>query len=1066
MRADDSRFMAHTDNRPRTGFAPVDAAVQFPVLEKEVLAFWAKHRTFYRSLEGRQGAPRFRFYDGPPFATGLPHFGHFLPSVIKDIVGRYWTMRGYHVERRFGWDCHGLPVENEMERELGISGKAAIEEYGVAQFNEACRSIVLRYTEEWRAIITRLGRWVDFENEYRTMDADYTESIWWVWKELWDRRLLDEGHSVQPYCPRCATPLSNFEVNQGYQDVQDPSVTIRLPLVGEGSGSTYLMVWTTTPWTLPSNMGLAVGEAIDYALVEVGNERYWVAQARLEHYFGADDGAEILAVEPGTKLVGRRYQPPFDTFRQHADRAFQVVAAEFVTTDEGTGIVHVAPAFGEDDYAVGQRHGWPLVMPIDQECRFTSEVPEHQGEFVKDADAALVRRLREAGRLVEHATLQHSYPHCYRCDSPLIYRAIDAWFLNVEPIKARLLENNAQINWVPAHMRDGRFGKWLANARDWNLSRNRYWGAPIPVWKAEDGSATVAIGSRAELEERSGVAVTDLHKHFVDAVSWTDDEGRVFKRVPQVLDCWFESGAMPYAQVHHPFAGDGALDRHFPADFIAEGIDQTRGWFYTLLVLSTALFDEPAYKNVIVNGMVLAEDGRKMSKRLKNYPDPVEVLEKFGADALRAYLISSPGVRAGDVRLSEDAIRDVMRQVLLPLWNAQSFFLTYAAVDGWTPQGPPVEVTARLDRWILSDLQTVIDTVNQEMERYRLDRVVPVLDAFIDDLTNWYIRLSRARFWKAEDDADKRAAYQTLYEVLVTFSKVLAPVLPFVCESMYQNLTAKAGFEEAESVHLADFPVADQSRRDLELEREVQMARIIVTLGRSLRARQKIRTRQPLPEVTVVARSSHDRQLIADMEALILDELNVKRLVLTDREEDLVHVTAKANFRELGKRYGKAMRRAAEVIAGFDLSTIRRLESGTAIEVCGEQVTQADIIVERRERDGHLTDTADGLTVSLSTVLTPELVAEGYAREVKNRVQQMRKEADLNVVERIDVTIGAAPDLVEQLSPFADYIQGECLAARLSFAGPGGASPEVERQWEVAGQPVWIGIKRLPGGRA
>jgi isoleucyl-tRNA synthetase len=972
-------------------------------------------------------------------------------------------MRGYYVERRWGWDCHGLPLENEVEKQLGISGPAQIEEYGIAKFNEACRSIVLRFTSEWRDTIRRVGRWVDFDHEYRTMDADYMETIWWVFKQLWDQDLIYEGHAVQPYCPRCSTPLSNFEVNQGYQEVQDPSITVRLPVKGEGSGRTYFLVWTTTPWTLPSNLGLAVGEDIDYVLVEDGHERYWLAREQLATYWKGDDQPEILSVHKGRDLVGMRYAPPFDYFRELApERTFKVVAADFVTTEEGTGIVHMAPAFGEDDYQVGQAEGWPLAMPIDAECRFTGEVPEHAGVFVKDADQELVRRLRDQGLLVHHGTMQHSYPFCYRCDSPLIYRAISAWFLDVEPLKEAMIRVNKEINWVPEYLRDGRFGNWLEGAREWNLSRNRYWGTPLPIWISEDGKEQVCVGSRAELAERSGTLATDLHKHFVDEITIPAADGQgVLRRVPQVLDCWFESGSMPYAQNHYPFVDPEEVAKHLQADFIAEGLDQTRGWFYTLVVLGTALFDRPPFKNVIVNGLILAEDGKKMSKRLKNYPEPEVVLDEYGADALRAYLINSAAVRAGDLKLSETGIRDVMRKVLIPLWNAHAFLVTYANLDGWTPARPRVELENRLDRWILSNLQSLIASVNTQMDHYRLYRVVPALDDFIDDLTNWYIRLSRPRFWKQDDDADKNAAYQTLYEVLVTFSKVLAPVLPFTCEAIYRNLTVTAKHDGPDSVHLCDYPQADEARRDRVLEREMTMVRSIVGLGRALRARHKIRTRQPLSEVTVVARSEEDRALILDMEGLILDELNVKRLVFTEREEDLVHMSAKANFRTLGKRFGKEMQRAATVIRGFDLDTIRRLEGGATVEVCGQEVGIDDILIERKEREGQVTETGDGMTVSLCLELTPELKSEGVARELKNKIQNMRKEADFDVADRIAIELEAGAEIAEQVGPHEDYVRAETLAEELSWQGKSGQALDIEREWSIDESRVWIGLRRL-----
>jgi isoleucyl-tRNA synthetase len=1045
-----------TTDATRGVFDAVESEVSFPDLEAQILAFWDEHGTFQKSLAQRLNGPRFAFYDGPPYANGLPHYGHLLAGTLKDIVPRYWAMRGYYVERRFGWDCHGLPVEVEMEHELGISGKRQIEEYGVARFNEACRASVLRYTAEWRQTVLRMGRWVDFENDYKTMQTDYMESIWWVFKQLWEKDLIYCGYTVQPYCPRCSTPLSNFEVNQGYRDTQDPSITVRLRAVGEGDPRTYFLIWTTTPWTLPANLGLAVGPDLDYVLVEDGQDRYWLARERLDAVF-RDDTPDILATQKGSELVGRRYEPPFDYYQKYADRTFRVVAADFVSTEEGTGVVHMAPGFGEDDFLIGQREGWPVALPVDAEGCFTEEVPDYQGKFVKEADPLITRRLREEGKLIHQATLQHAYPFCYRCDSPLIYRAIDTWFCRIEPLKQTMIAANQLINWVPHHLRDGRFGNWLEGAREWNLSRNRYWGTPIPIWTSDDGEESVCVGSREELERLAGVRAEDLHRHYVDEITIPSSHGKgELRRVPQVLDVWFESGSMPYAQNHYPFENRELVEANFPADFIAEGLDQTRGWFYTLVVLGSAIFGKPAFKNVIVNGLILAEDGKKMSKRLLNYPEPEEIMERYGADALRAYLIDSPVVRAEDLRFSEEGIRDVMRSVILPLWNAYSFFVTYANLDGWTPLRPPVEVAGRLDRWILSVLNGLIEEVTAQMDRYNLYRVIPVLELFIDDLTKWYIRLSRSRFWQEDDNADKAAAYQTLYAVLTTFARVLAPFLPFVCEAIYRNLVVKVGAPGAESVHLTDYPAADPKLRDRDLEREMELARTIVGLGRSIRERHKIKTRQPLREVTVVARSDEERQLVRDLEELVLDELNVKELRFTEREEDLVQVSAKANYRLLGPRFGKEMRRAAEVIQGFDLATIQ-------IEVRGERATIAEILIERLEREGHATDTADGVTVSLDIEVTPELKAEGNAREVKNKIQAMRKEAGFAVEDRIQVAVGAAARLLGDLAIHADYLKSETLAVELDLPGSPDFDPELEKGWDIDGERVSIGIRRVAG---
>ena len=667
-------------------FDKIAEKISFPDQEKQILSFWERNNIFKESLNQRKGCPEFVFYDGPPFATGLPHYGHLLAGTIKDVIPRYQTMIGNYVDRVFGWDCHGLPVENEMERELGIKSKHEIEEFGVYKFNEECRKIVLRYTSEWKQVVQRMGRWVDFENGYRTMDRNFMESIWWVFKELWTKGLIYEGHKVLPFCPRCATPLSNFEANQGYHEVDDPSITVRLKIKGEEN--TYFLVWTTTPWTLPSNMGLAVGKDIKYVKVQDNKDRYILAADRLGVYYSEENQPKVLEQIWGKGLEEFTYEPMFPYFSNlSSNGAFRVISADFVSTFEGTGIVHIAPGFGEDDAFAGKAKGIPSVCPVDSECLFNSEVHDFTGRFVKDCDKDIIARLKGEGKLIHRGTIRHNYPHCWRCDSPLIYRAISTWFVNVEAIKDRMLQANEQIRWVPAHIKTGRFGKWLENAHDWAISRNRYWGCPIPIWKNEESGEILCIGSISELKELSGCTIQDIHKHFIDDINITSpSSGQSLKRVPEVLDCWFESGSMPYAQRHYPFDNKNWLENHFPADFIAEGLDQTRGWFYTLIVLGSALFDKPAYKNVIVNGLVLAEDGRKMSKRLKNYPDPEYIMNEYGADALRLCLLSSPVLKGEDLRFSENTVKETIRSLILPFWNSYSFFLTYARVDKWKPK--------------------------------------------------------------------------------------------------------------------------------------------------------------------------------------------------------------------------------------------------------------------------------------------------------------------------------------------------------------------------------------------
>ncbi|TFG82106.1 MAG: isoleucine--tRNA ligase, partial [Spirochaetales bacterium] len=755
-------------------YKPVDPKVSFPSMEEEVLAFWREHKTFEKSVSERDGSPEYVFYDGPPFATGLPHFGHFVPGTIKDIIPRYKTMKGFKVDRRFGWDCHGLPVEYEMEKELGISGKTQIESFGVAKFNESCRSIVLRYTSEWRRIITRLGRWVDFDHDYKTMDPDYMESIWWVVKRLWDEGLVYEGHSIMPYCPRCSTVLSNHELQMGgYMDVHDPAITVKFKIEadpagammasGLADGSTYFLAWTTTPWTLPSNLALAVGPDVDYALVKDGAERYVMAEARLAAYYKDPSAVDIVSRFKGSTLVGTRYEPLFPYFTEYeAKGAFRVHPADYVTIEDGTGIVHTAPGFGEDDYKTLKNTDVPTICPIDGECRFTSEVSDYVGMFVKDTDKPIIERLKAEGKLVKREQYLHAYPHCWRCSSPLVYRAISSWFVKIDPIKQKMLNANRKVYWMPAHIRDGRFGKWLENARDWSISRNRYWGNPLPIWKCDSCGGTTCIGSRDELERLSGQHPADLHKHFVDDIGWRCDKpgcGGTMRRIPEVLDCWFESGSMPYAQVHYPFENKKHFEEHFPADFICEGLDQTRGWFYTLTVLAAALFDKPAFKACVVNGLVLADDGKKMSKSLRNYTDPMKVMEEFGADALRIFLMHSQLTRADDLCYSNEGVKDVLKGILIPLWNAYGFFVTYANIDGIEPGEAPTDAHNPMDRWILSVCETMVRDVTAGFESYDMQKAIDPIVDFIDALNNWFIRRSRRRFWRSENDGDKVGAY-------------------------------------------------------------------------------------------------------------------------------------------------------------------------------------------------------------------------------------------------------------------------------------------------------------------
>ena len=1018
-------------------FKPVSNQIDFPEMENEVLAFWREHDIFNQSVENRRGGSKFVFYDGPPFATGLPHYGHLLAGTIKDVVPRYQTMLGRYVPRTFGWDCHGLPVENEMEKQLNLQSKRDIEAYGIDRFNEACRSIVLRYTSEWESIVSRMGRWVDFKHGYRTMDRSYMESIWWVFRTLWDKGLIYDGHRILPYCPRCATPLSNFEANQGYQEVVDPAITIRFRALGEEN--TWFLAWTTTPWTLPSNLALAVGPEIEYVKVKDGDEYYYLAASRLGAYY--KETPEIVWRGTGRELEGRRYEPLFSYFAGLAEKgAFQVLCAEYVSTGDGVGIVHIAPGFGEDDNAACKPYGIPEICPIDKECCFTEEVPDYAGRYVKDCDRDIMARLKAEGKLVHRGQISHSYPHCWRCDSPLIYRAFPTWFVRIDAIKEKMLRANSGINWVPAHIKEGRFGKWLANARDWNIGRNRYWGTPLPVWVNDEGER-ICVGSVAELEKLCGEKVPDLHKHFVDKLTIPSPTGKSpLHRVPEVLDCWFESGSMPYAQKHYPFENKERFEANFPADFIAEGLDQTRGWFYTLVVLGAALFDRPPFRNVVVNGLVLAEDGQKMSKRKKNYPDPLDVIGRSGADAVRLFMLGSQVVRAEDLKFSEAGVREILRSVMIPMWNALSFFVTYANIDGWEPAGdrPPEKPENVLDRWILSSLSQMVGEIRAEMDQYNLQKAANRFSRFVDDLTNWYIRRSRRRFWKSDDDGDKRQAYATLYYVLLTFAKAAAPFIPFATEAIYRVL--RSG-DMPESVHLCDYPVPDDCR-DVALERQMELTMTAVSLGRYLRTQHNLKVRQPLARAVVVAPDAEAEKLLADTVSIIGDELNVKAVEIRADEDTLVSRSAKANFKSLGSRLGKQMKAAAEMIAKLDSATIGAIQKGEAYTLTLPDGTEAaitadDLVIRREEKADMAVATGDGVTIALETALTPELEAEGLAREFVSKLQGLRKELDLAVADRIDVTCETDEAAAAVLASFRDYICRETLTVELVF-GPAG----------------------------
>ncbi len=1006
----------------------------FVQTEHAVLQFWRDNNVFQRSLEQTKNCVPYIFYDGPPFATGLPHHGHLVGSTLKDIIPRYYTMQGYYVQRRFGWDCHGLPIEHEIDKKLGISAQQAVEQFGIKAYNDECRGIVQRYTAEWEKTITRIGRWVDFRNDYKTMDPNFMESVWWVLKQLWSKDLVYQGVKVVPFSTALGTVLSNFEAGSNYQDVQDPAVTVLFKLQDEDA---FIAAWTTTPWTLPSNLGLCVNANIDYLLVQEADSgrKIYIAAARLEAV-GKGKNLNVLNTLPGTALVGKRYVPLFPYFNHlDAEGAFRVVADDYVTTDSGTGVVHQAPAFGEDDFRVMKAHGVKSApCPVDFEGKYTSEVSDYSGVYVKDADKLIIRRLKEEGMLFQQDVVVHSYPFCPRSDTPIIYRTIPSWYVKVESLRDRLVASNQQINWVPDHIKNGRMGNWLQNALDWCISRNRYWGTPLPIWINDENGKVICIGSIAELQEHTGVLVADLHREYVDDLTFElPGEAGTYRRVSEVLDCWFESGSMPYAQLHYPFENQELFEAGFPAEYIAEGLDQTRGWFYTLLVLSTALYDKPSFKNVIVNGIVMAEDGKKMSKRLRNYTPPDELMEAYGADALRLYLINSGLVKAEEQRFADSGVKDMVRRALLPWFNSFRFLQTYADIDQWRAQAAAPLSTNITDQWMLSRLQSLLTNVTREMAEYKLYNVVPALFEFIEELTNWYIRLNRSRFWTEGESADKTAAYQTLYQTLHGLTLAMAPFAPFLAEHIYQQLLPYAPQDVAQpqSVHLCRYPQPDANCIQPVLEAAVARMQAIILLGRQKRNQVKIKTKTPLARLTVIHREQTMLDEIARLEDYLRGELNVKRVDYTRNEDDYIRFFAKPNAPVLGKRLGKDFGKFRGLIEKLDAAALNRLQATGSLTIDNVPFSLEDILVFREAKPGTDAISDRLVTIDMDCTLYPALVQEGLAREVVSRIQKSRKDLGFKVTDRIDIHYDASPELAAAITAHASYIRQETLGVTL-----------------------------------
>ncbi|OCK81194.1 hypothetical protein K432DRAFT_381538 [Lepidopterella palustris CBS 459.81] len=998
-------------------------SVDFPKEEERILKLWKEIDAFRRQVELSKGKPPYTFYDGPPFATGLPHYGHLLASTIKDIIPRYWSMKGHYVERRFGWDTHGVPIEYEIDKKLGMSGRDAVAEMGIAQYNAECRAIVMRFSAEWRETIDRLGRWIDFDNDYKTMDTSYMESEWWVFRKLWDKNAVYRGFKVMPYSMALSTPLSNFEAQQNYKDVQDPAVVVTFPL--RDDPETCLLAWTTTPWTLPSNTGLAAHPDFEYIKIadQASGKNYILLESLLKTLYKDPKKAKFkkLGKLTGRDMLGWRYEPLFDYFyEEFKDVGFKVLNATYVTAADGVGIVHQAPAFGEDDYRVALEAGVvnenrPPPNPVDESGCFTAEVRDFVGQNVKKADKNIIKHLKSTRRLILDSQITHSYPFCWRSDTPLIYRAVPSWFVKVPDIIPQMLENIEGSHWVPSFVKEKRFGNWIANSRDWAVSRNRYWGTPLPLWVSADFKEVVCVGSIQELKELSGYQgdLDDIHRDRVDNITIPSKQGKgELRRVDEVFDCWFESGSMPYASCHYPFENVKQFKASFPGDFIAEGLDQTRGWFYTLTVLGTHLFGVLPFKNCVVNGIVLAEDGKKMSKRLKNYPDPNLIMSTYGSDALRLYLINSPVVRAETLRFSENGVREIVSKVLLPFWNSWQFFDQQVAllkkVMNIDFEFDPIESktnTNSFDKWILANCQSLLQFVNQEMEAYRLYTVVPKLLGLIDNTTNWYIRFNRRRLKGEYGLDDTKHALNTLFEVLYTLCRGLAPFTPFITENIYLRLLPyipkSLRAVDDRSVHFLPFPEVRSELFDDVILRQVERMQAVIDLCRICRDRRTISLKTPLKTLVII---HPDRQYLDDIKSLetyICEELNVRDLVLSsDEDKYKVQYSVSADFAVLGKKLKKDAMKVKKVLPSLSSQDVKDFLTNGEMVVDGIRVEKEDLIVKRGLRDDEATksqefNTNDDVLIILDCASYPELVQEGLAREIVRRVQDLRKKAGL-----------------------------------------------------------------------
>ena len=1055
-------------------YKKVPTDMNFVGREKEVEKFWDDNHIFEKSIEEREGCPDYIFYDGPPTANGKPHIGHVLTRVIKDMIPRYRTMKGYMVPRKAGWDTHGLPVELEVEKSLGLDGKDQIEEYGLEPFIDKCKESVWKYKGMWEDFSATVGFWADMEHPYVTYHNSFIESEWWALKQIWDKGLLYKGFKIVPYCPRCGTPLSAQEVAQGYKDVKERSAVVRFKVKDEDA---YILAWTTTPWTLPSNLALCVNPNEDYAKVKAADGyTYYMACALLDTVLGKlgaagnkEDGAEsgpayeILETYKGTELEGKEYEPLYqcaaDAAAKQNKKAFYVTCDTYVTLTDGTGVVHIAPAFGEDDANVGRKYGLPFVQLVDEKGNMAESTP-FAGLFVKKADPEVLKDLDARGLLFDAPKFEHSYPHCWRCDTPLIYYARESWFIKMTAVRDDLIANNNTINWIPESIGKGRFGDWIENVQDWGISRNRYWGTPLNIWECECGHMH-SIGSIAELKEMSDNCPDDieLHRPYIDAVTIKCPKcGKEMHRVPEVIDCWFDSGSMPFAQHHYPFENQELFEKQFPADFISEAVDQTRGWFYSLLAISTLIFNKAPYKNVIVLGHVQDENGQKMSKSKGNAVDPFEALEKYGADAIRwyFYINSAPWLPN---RFHGKAVTEGQRKFMGTLWNTYAFFVLYANIDEFDATKYTLEYDklSVMDKWLLSKMNTMVKSVDDNLGNYRIPEAARALQEFVDDMSNWYVRRSRERFWAKGMEQDKINAYMTLYTALVTVSKAAAPMIPFMTEEIYQNLVRSIDKDAPESIHLCLFPEVNEDQIDPELEQNMDNVLKLVVMGRACRNASNIKNRQPIGQMFVKAGFT----LPEFYQEIVADELNVKNVKFTDDVRDFTSYNFKPQLKTVGPKYGKMLGGIKNALNSVDGNAAMDEINETGalkLDVNGQEITlfREDLLIETAQIDGYVSENDNGITVVLDTNLTPELLEEGFVREIISKVQTMRKEADFEVMDRIRVTYDGSDKAETIFAKYAGEIAGEVLANEVVKAEPAG----YVKEWKINGETVTMGVEK------